>query len=255
MYSNFKNGISYLPCGMSYLPCVSSQNRWTPMSMVRDPAKPTWAFLPQKVMVELPISSIKYDQMTWARKKETNSSAAPNKKDRNYTSKGSLKTSRFFPANFKAYKSCQGGVTPIEAHSRHPFRWNVAHPETPIHPGLAVLDINAVTDSEGGTGWRQGIGEKDHGSCPIVSRKKPFHEGHNYHGDIFAILRPMMDFYPSRWIRRFFWWKIWGGTKNGRAFYVWWKAWIQKVLTIEVISCKVGSIKPWASYFRKSMPS
>eukprot|EP00434_Breviolum_minutum_P029433 symbB.v1.2.026027.t1/scaffold2570.1/size76156/1 len=28
-------------------------------------------------------------------------------------------------------------------------QWNVAHPETPIHPGLAVLDINAVTDSEG----------------------------------------------------------------------------------------------------------
>lgn len=62
-------------------------------------------------------------------------------------------TSRFLKsANFKVYKSCQGGVTPIEAHSRHPLRWNVAHPETPIHPGLAVLDINAVTDSEGGPG-------------------------------------------------------------------------------------------------------
>lgn len=132
------------------------------------------------------------DQMTWAREKKTNSSAAPNKRDRNYTSKGSLKTSRFFPANFRAYKSCPGGVTPIEAHSRHPLRWNVAHPETPIHPGLAVLDINAVTDSEGGPGWRQGAvyhGSffrgfgKNHGSCPIVS-KKAFHEGHNYHGEI-----------------------------------------------------------------------
>ena len=106
------------------------------------------------------------------------------KKPETVTSKGSLKTSRFFPANFKAYKSCPGGVRPIEAHSRHPLRWNVAHPETPIHPGLAVLDINAVTDSEGGPRRRQGIGEKDPGSRPLVSRKKTFHEGHNYHGDI-----------------------------------------------------------------------
>ena len=170
------------------------------------------------------------DQMTWARKKKRTARPPRTKKPETVTSKGSLKTSRFFPANFKAYKSCPGGVRPIEAHSRHPLRWNVAHPETPIHPGLAVLDINAVTDSEGGPRRRQGIGEKDPGSRPLVSRKKkPFMKGITTMGIYCnAILRPMMDFHPSRWIRRFFWWKIWGGTKNGRAFYVWWKAQIRK---------------------------